>query len=109
MRALFTAAFAVAMVWLLPQIALGILYELGTGYESGTGVSRDLNEFHRQYSLAGVAKLLSQEQLLTAERNAPLTGVMLSNNRVTETDILGQIGYLGDDISPSGETSRRPQ
>ncbi len=56
-----------------------------------------------------VAKLLSQEQLLTAERNAPLTGVMLSNNRVMETDILGQIGYLGDDISPSGETSRRPQ
>ncbi len=93
MRALFTAAFAVAMVWSLPQIALGILYELGTGYESGTGVSRDL----------------SQEQLLTAERNAPLTGVMLSNNRVMETDILGQIGYLADDISPSGETSRRPQ
>ena len=56
-----------------------------------------------------VAKLLSQEQLLTAERNAPLTGVMLSNNRGTETDILGQIGYLGDEISPSGETSRRPQ
>ena len=56
-----------------------------------------------------VARLLSQEQLPTAERNAPLTGVMLSNNRVTETDILGQIGYLGDDISPSGETSRRPQ
>jgi tetratricopeptide (TPR) repeat protein len=56
-----------------------------------------------------VARLLSQEQLPTAERNAPLTGVMLSNNKVTETDILGQIGYLGDDISPSGETSRRPQ
>lgn len=56
-----------------------------------------------------VARLLSQEQIPTAERNAPLTGVMLSNNRVTETDILGQIGYLGDDISPSGETSRRPQ
>ena len=35
--------------------------------------------------------------------------LMLSNNRVMETDILGQIGYLGDDISPSGETSRRPQ
>ncbi len=103
------------------QIALGILSE------SGTGVSRDLNEFHRQYSLAvenlapsktsdtaieqrdRVAKLLSQEQLLTAERNALLTGVMHSNNRVMETDILGQIGYLADDISPSGETSRRPQ
>jgi len=54
-----------------------------------------------------VARLLSQEQLPTAERNAPLTGVMLANNRVTETDILGQIGYLGDDISPSGEISRR--
>ena len=107
MRALFTAAFAVAMLWLLPQIALEILYESSSlAVENlAPGKTRDTAIEQRDR----VAKLLSQEQLLTAERNAPLTGVMLSNNRVMETDILGQIGYLADDISPSGETSRRPQ